>query len=380
MMHRFSLLQINLVLALHLSLLASAVVAQARPGDELVASRCWSYPLSEAGAVAFAPDADRVFLGMGGARVEAVGVDGAKLWSTDLGGDITSNLLPSKTTIFVATAGPAAGEGRSGEGILRALSRETGITLWTLKLTNAVRHALHSFNEDLIIVSTVGAIQSVDAKSGSVKWKREIADGFVASPVFGKEKLLVAASGKQVFGVLLATGEIDSMRRLPVAITALTETSAGELVTGDERGNITAFVNGSDKISWRFKAGGQISGLYAQGDNLLVTSHDNFVYFMSSRNGDVVWKKRLAGRVSHVANIANKYALSTSFDEPGAAVTELLTGKPVGQIVLGSEESITADPSVSSGRIFILTTRSLHAVSFDGCSADKKIAEKIVKN
>jgi len=381
MMHRSYFLPIAFLLILHVSLLPpSGILAQAQPGDEIVASRCWSYPLGAEGAVAITPDADRVFLGMGGARVEAVGVDGAKLWSSDLGGDISSNLLPRENTIFVATAGPSAGEGKPDESILRALSRETGITVWTMKLPSAARHFLHNLDQDLVVISMGGVIQSVDARSGLVKWKREIADGFVASPVFSRNKVLVATTAKQVFGVLLATGEIDSMRRSTIAITALTETSAGGLVTGDDRGNITAFVNGSDKVSWRFKAGGQISGLYAQGDHLLVTSHDNFVYFISGRNGDVVWKKRLAGRVSHVASIANKYALSTSLDEHRAAVTELLTGKPVGQIVLGSEESITADPSVSSGRIFILTTRSLHAVSFDGCSADKKLAEKIVKN
>lgn len=379
-MYRLSLGQTILVLSLHLLLFGCAIFGQERPADELVAARCWSYPLNEAGAVTFASDADRVFLGMSGARIEAVTLDGSKLWATDLGGDITSNILPQRNILFVATLGPPASEGRPGEAMLRALSRETGITVWTLKLPGSTKTFLHAVNEDLIVVSNSGVIQSIDAKTGAVKWKREIADGFVATPVFSREKVLVAASGKQVFGVLLATGEIDSMRRSLVTITALAETGAGEIVTGDERGNITAFAGGRDKASWRFKVGGQISGLSALADNLLVTSHDNFVYFISGRNGDVIWKKRLAGRVSHVASVANKYALSTSFEEHGAAITELLTGKPLGNIVLANEESITADPSVSAGRVFILTTQSLHAVSFDGCSSDKKVAEKIVRN
>src|SRR5688500_9129194 len=127
-MHRLSHGQIVLVLILCVFLLIGTAAPQARSEDELVATRRWSYPLNGAGAVTFAPDADRIFLGMGGARVEAVAVDGAKLWSSDLGGDIISNILPRKNTLFVATAGPATGDGKSGDGMLRALSRETGIT------------------------------------------------------------------------------------------------------------------------------------------------------------------------------------------------------------------------------------------------------------
>ncbi len=378
-MHRTPLPRI-IFLVLICTFFLPAAFGQAKPAEELVVTKCWSYPLTESPGVAMASDGSNVFVSLSGAKIEALSLDGRKIWASELGGEIASNLLPLEVGVFVVTATGAADGGKSGGGVLRALSTETGITTWTLKLPGAERHFLSGFNGSVIVVSKSGVIQSVDAKTGLVKWKREIAEGFVASPVFNGGKVLVAASGKQIFGISSATGEIDSLRKLPFSVTALGETAAGELLGGDERGNVTSFANGHDKVSWKFKTGGEISGVYGVGDGLLVTSHDNFVYFMTGRNGDVVWKKRLAGRVSHIASVFNKYAVITSFEEHLVLLMELSSGKVAGQIVFGPDEYLVADPvnwstegsSVSGagrpvqGPILILTNQASYAFSVSG--------------
>ena len=97
--------------------------------------------------------------------------------------------------------------------------------------------------------------------------------------------MIVATTAKQLFSVSLATGEIDSMRKMSYGVTALVETPSGEIIAGDERGNVSSLVNGNAKPYWKFKSGGEISAIFAVGEHLLVTSHDNFVYFLVSRNG-----------------------------------------------------------------------------------------------
>lgn len=365
-MHRTPLPKITILVLIYTFLLSVAAFGQAKPTEELVVTKCWSYPLTESGGVGMASDGSQVFLGLSGAKIEALSLDGRKIWASELGGEIGSNILPLESGVFVVTATGAAEGGKAGDGVLRALSRETGITNWTVKLPGAERHFLSGFNGSVIVVSKKGIIQSIDAQTGLVKWKREIADGFVASPVFNGGKVLVAASGKQVFGVSLATGEIDSLRKPPFTVTALGETASGELVGGDDRGNVTSFVNGTDKVSWKFKTGGEISGVYGLGDNLLVTSHDNFVYFMTGRNGDVVWKKRLAGRVSHIASVFNKFAVITSFEEHGAVLLDISNGKVAGQIVLGGEEYLVSDPVSAADLILVLTNQASYAFSVSG--------------
>ena len=77
---------------------------------------------------------------------------------------------------------------------------------------------------------------------------------------------------------------------------------------GDERGNVTLYSNGSDKPYWRFKSGGShIAYPGSRRRHYLPSSHDNFVYFLNERNGDVVWKKRMAAAIASIADQSNRY-------------------------------------------------------------------------
>ena len=366
-MQRTPLPKIIVLFVLFAYLSMAAAFGQTTPAVEQVVIKCWSYPLGESRASALASDGTHVFTGATGAKIGALSLEGRKVWTTELGGDIASNILPLESGVFVVTAASASDPGKNGESVMRSLSRETGITNWSLKLPNSDKHFLSGFNGSVIIVSKKGVIQSVDANSGSVKWKREIAEGFVSSPVFNGGRVLVAASGKQVFGVSMATGDIDSMRKPAFAITALNEIAGGGLIAGDDRGNLTSVANGGEKVNWKFKAGGEISAIYAVSENLLVTSHDNFAYFIASRNGDVVWKKRLGGRVSYIATILNKFAVITSFEEHGAVLIDLSSGRVAGQIVLGGDEYLVSDPVSSNGLIYVLTNQAAYAFSLNGC-------------
>lgn len=368
-MHRTPFPSITIIFAVCILLCAGVIFGQTKSAGSVDAAKCWSYSTGQADGAGIASDGSRVFIGLGGAKVEAITSDGRKLWSTELGGSVSSNLLPLEGGLILATATSSGESGKPGGSVIRSLSKETGITNWTSKLPEADRHFLGGFNGAVIVVSTSGVIQSIDAGTGVLKWKRDIASGFVAEPVFNGGKVIAAAAGKQIFGVSMTTGEIESLRKSVFGVTALGETPAGALITGDERGNVTFFANGTDKINWKFKTGGEISGIVAVGENLLITSHDNFVYFLTGRNGNVAWKKRLPGRVSHIATTPGKFAISTSFEEHGAAVTDILSGKSAGQIALGVDESLVYDPVSANDLILMLTNQAVYAYSLNGCAA-----------
>ena len=350
--------------------LCSSLLGQKKAAVEVDVTKCWSYPLGDTASERIASDGSSVFLAMGGAKVEALSVDGKKIWSSEFGGAISSNILVADSGLFLVTSTISSDAVKTGGSILRSISKETGITTWTLKLPDAERHFLDSFNGAVIVVSKNGAIVSIDAKNGNVKWKREITEGFVAKPAFTGASVIVATTGKQIFGVSLATGEVDSMRKVPYVVTALNAAANGETIEGDERGNVSA-LNGTDKPIWKFKTGGEISSIFAVGDHLLVTSHDNFVYFLVGRNGGRVWKKRLAGRVAQIANVMDRYALISSFEEHGAVLTFLSNGRVAGQIKLGEDETFTSPPIVSNGLIFALSNKTANAYSLNGCPVKK---------
>ncbi len=330
-------------------------------------SRCWIYPTGKDLARNLASDGTRVFLGLSGAKVEALSLDGKKVWSSELGGDITSNILTLESGILLVTSTIADGD-KPGSSMIRSLSKETGITNWILKLPNAKKHFLKNYDDAVAVVSISGVIQSIDAKSGSVKWKREIANGFDAEPAYTLDKILVAATGKQIFGIFSGTGEIDSIQKVPFSVTALAITPTGDTIVGDNRGNIVSINGTTTKPRWKFKSGGAISALSVIGEYVLASSNDNFVYYIQSRNGNVEWKKRLSGRVSYIANILDLYALSSGVDENGAVLTDLSNARVAGQIVLGEEENLVSTPVVSNGNIFILTNEAAYSYGLNLCA------------
>ncbi|MFT3745237.1 MAG: PQQ-binding-like beta-propeller repeat protein [Pyrinomonadaceae bacterium] len=364
----------NILLFLIFITSALAVFGQNKPvSPEITVTKCWAYPTIELG-MAIASDGTRIYTGGDGAKIESLSLDGKKIWSTELGGDLSSNLFPTEKGLVLATSTERA-TGEKAASVLRSLSKETGITNWTVKLPEAERYVLGPYSGSAIVVSKSGTIQAMDAADGSVKWKREIAEGFVAEPVFSPTKVIVAGKANQIFSVSLATGEIESMRRSVFPVTSLGELPSGEIVAGDERGNVST-LNGTDKPLWRFKSGGEISRIFISGENILATSHDNFIYLLMARNGDVDWKKRLGGRVLQLANVGDKYVLTMSFEENVAIFTDLVTGKVAGQIVFAEGEKLVAQPVVSNAAIYMHTDRAVYSYSLGTCGERDLLTKK----
>ena len=345
-------------------------LGQIKPVVEIDVTKCWSHQTGDLITKTLATDGIRVYSGSSGAKVEALQFDGKKVWSSELGGDISSNILAVDGGLFLVTSTISNTPAAAGGSILRSLSKETGVTNWALKLSEANKYFLADFNGFVIVVSDNGKIASIDAKTGAIKWKREIAEGFVAEPVFAGDFVTVAATGNQIFNVSMATGEIDSMRKLTFAVTALGRLLNGAVVAGDDRGSVSMIPSGTDKAYWKFKSGGEISAILPFDGNILTASHDNFVYFLTQRGG-LEWKRRLAGRIAQIAPVLDKFILLSSFEEHGAALIDISTGKLAGQIALGSEESLSAKPISSNGLIFVATDEAIYAYSLNGCPQSK---------
>lgn len=366
-MHLTPQLKISILFYVFASVLSAPGFSQTKTVREIDVTKCWAYPLSEGSGMRLISGNGRLFLGLSGSKVEALSLDGTKMWASDLGGEITSNVLAVDNGLFLVTSSVSTETTKSGTVLLRHLSQETGVTNWTLKLPESERTFLSIFNGNVIVVSTSGVIHSIDAKTGFIRWRREIAEGFTAEPVFGVTNIIVGATSGQIFGVSLGSGEIDWMRKSVFSVTTLGEMATGELVAGDERGNVASFPTGTEKPKWRFKTGGQISRVLRVGENIVATSHDNFVYSLTGGNGNVVWKRRLEGRVSHIGRVLDEFLIISSFEENGGVLTDWSNGRIAGRISLANDENMVSDPISANGLIFIVSNQAVYGFSLSGC-------------
>ena len=342
----------------------SSLLGQKKAAAEVDVAKSWSYPLVNGEEVA--SDGSHVYLASAGAKVEALSLDGKKIWLSEFGGQISSNIIATESSVFLVTTTVSGDAAKLGGSKLRTLSKETGITNWTVALPDSDKYFLRSVNGMIIVISGSGVIEEADAKDGGVKWKREIVEDLVAEPEFTVTDVIVATNGGQILRLSMATGEIISTRKAPFRVTSLAEAD-GDLIVGDERGNLSYYGSGTDRADWIFKSGGEVSYVLPVNGNVLAASHDNFIYFLARRNGDRVWKKRLSGRVAQIATVPNRYshfALAATPGEQRVEVIDLTTGKVAGQIALEEEESVVASPVIlDTGVLFLLTNEGLRAYS-----------------
>src|SRR5881396_1947913 len=73
---------------------------QTKASIEVDPTKCWAYPADEIGEE-LVTGPGPIFLGLDGAKVEAVSPDGKKIWSSDLGGEIRSNILAGEAALLV---------------------------------------------------------------------------------------------------------------------------------------------------------------------------------------------------------------------------------------------------------------------------------------
>ena len=98
--------------------------------DETVEfSRCWAVAEPDAPFSTITTDSATAFFGAPGAKVSAIAIaTGSRLWSTELGGEIASNLSADSAGLFVVTDSVTTDAAKPKESTLRILSKETGIT------------------------------------------------------------------------------------------------------------------------------------------------------------------------------------------------------------------------------------------------------------
>lgn len=294
---------------------------------------------------------------------------GSELWFTELGGTVGSNLLVTDNALYIVS-GPGGSSGRAGRSVLRSISKQTGITNWSVPLRGSGHAWLLKIGDNVISVDEAGSIAALSGETGVARWQTAVSGGVTANPTIDGAEILVGTSENKIHILSAADGRELSVWASKSAPTAVSAAFDEKVLAGDERGNITLFQSGEQSPIWSHKSGGRVSSVQMTRRGALVASYDNFVY-MYSRAGDVVWKRRLPSRPGSVVVMQDSIAvLSTSEEEP-SFILDLKTGKILNQLNIPGGEARAA--ALSGERNFIfLSSGGLSAYSSGGCFADEK--------
>ena len=316
-----------------------------------------------------ASDGNQVFVGYLNGTIEALSSGTLESnWRVELGGEFVSDLTLIENGIAVVT-NPSREPVAAGDvSTIRLLSKESGITTWAVKLAYSERYFIGRINGRLSIVSKEGQVTLLDRSSGQVQWQTMPVGKLSARPVFSPGSVALATGDKHLTVISAQGGRVISRQPTDFASTAITYLKKDAIAAGDERGNVTLFGAEISKAVWRFKSGAAISSVSETEEGILVTSLDNFVYLISDYNGDVIWKRRLTGRVLDGGLAINGHFVVFIYGENSGFVMSLDEGRLTDVVPHRDKDLVNRVPVFVRDRTFALTTvDSVEIFSLGGC-------------
>lgn len=316
-------------------------------------------------------DGEHIYAGTADGTLSAFDAkDVAPVWRVELGGEFASGLVLTEGGVVVVTNAVATERAADGS-TLRLLSRDSGVTSWVVKLPFSERYFLARVNGSIAAVNNEGQITSVDRSTGQIQWQSAPLGKLSARPSFTAASILIPTSDKSLIVISAKAGSLISRQSTEFIPTAAAFFKNEAIVAGDERGNVTLFASQNAKSVWRFKSGAGVTFVSATDNGILVTSLDNFVYLISDYNGDVVWKRRLTGRVVEGGLAVEGHFVVLINGENAAYVIDLQKGKVTDAIPASDVDMISRVPALVRNRTFVLSTLySLDTYAFGGCSAN----------
>jgi outer membrane protein assembly factor BamB len=361
MFHRFLKKRgaIRLVFA-PLTLLVSCVIwstGQVNPQKSTNAqpelfNRCWDYRTVPSLSIVPAVEPSAVYFVDNENRLLSVDPGNAeRIWASELGGEVVSNLFLSDSSILVVTNSQTTDGISIPKTVLRSISRSTGITEWRSDIKTSSSAWIGGYPTTIVAVGSSGSLTALSRADGKVIWEKAVGAPVSTSPEFSQNAVVFGIENNEILEVSVSDGGSRTFWKADRTPTALLVAPSGRLIVGDERGNVIALDSDGNR-SWTFRNGAKISSLLMNDSDYLASSNDNFIY-MLSRGGNVKWKRRLPGRLVNEPLLLGDVGVMSVTGGGGVYVVDLKRGKISNRIEMSDETSLTIAAS-TDGKSFVV--------------------------
>ncbi len=358
----------------------------APPPFDLPYRLCWSFPAEQVNAEHIASDnGGIIYISNFTGGLTAVNIrSGEKIWQTDLGGTIISNLIPDGETknLYVVTKikytvnseetknGKENSKNRQNYSVkLWSLNSAAGLINWQIIVADGAAAAddeekglnandkgyLFVNGQNLILSLSGGKLLSVNTTSSNINWTETIGNKLSAVPKLSNNNIYTIGSFNNIFEISAATGKTVRKLRLNSPYTAIYIGDGNRLILGNKKGEVAAQYVQSAKRIWKLRTGGEISSIVNSPRGLVITSYDNFIYLVSPLNGKIIWKKRMEGRSAGDPLVIDDAVVVTTVGTSRVSILDLSDGKLFNTISL-AEENYFNGPAYSMKGIIIFPT------------------------
>ncbi|HJQ70228.1 MAG TPA: PQQ-binding-like beta-propeller repeat protein [Blastocatellia bacterium] len=322
--------------------------------------RSWQYLTDSAAMFPPALDALRVYLPLAAGRVVCLDLDtGSLLWSTEAGGVISAPIAVGEKAVFIVTR-KTTDDGSDAGANLRAVDKETGLTLWAKDYARAFTSTLTLARGRIYAGSADGSLYALDAAGGEVVWRAETQDVVRGRALVTESVVYFGSDDGALRGVETERGREVFKFQTGGRVEGRPAVDDRDLYFGSADGYVYALDLRSHKLRWRSRTGAAIEASpVLAGEIVLVASFDNFVYALSRASGDRVWKRRLDNRIVADPIVEGDATLIAPHRGDYVAVFLNSDGRPINYYQLERGTEIIARPVFSGDRLVLATDKGL---------------------
>jgi outer membrane protein assembly factor BamB len=326
----------------------------------------WSYPSEALTSVAPASGEEAIYVPLTGGRLISLGTrDGELMWNAEVGGEVSLSPSLDSQSLYVASVATApsdvSGEGRPS-GVLRALSRSSGIALWVRTFPSPLEVVLAA-NGQLFVSSIGGTIYAIDKRAGGLQWTVQPPHKLSSPISISGTRLLFGTEDGYLIALDQKTGDTLWRYQTPEVVRFPVMAAGHLLFFGTSSGYVYSISEQVDSLVklWRQRAGTGVQSVQLTPQGILVTTQDNFVMLFTSKRGKRLWKKQLPARVNSPPLLGDDGALFAPVGEEACIALSLSDGRQINTLFIGKDNSPVASPFTAGGILFVSTRAGLLA-------------------
>jgi outer membrane protein assembly factor BamB len=313
-----------------------------------------------------AADAERVYLPLGSGSIVSVWLaDGGLAWKSDIGGAISAAPVVDSRSVYLASERLPSAKSvyPQATGVLRALSRQSGLTTWMRMLPSPVKGSINFSADSLFVSSADGRLYSIKKESGEIKWIKYNSSPFSPRHVLLSEYLYIGDEEGDILALEQASGRTAWRYRTRRSLRTPVAVYENMVYAGSADGYVFGIDRLTGRLKWRVRTGAAVQAVLAEGKCIVATSLDNFVYCLSPQRGTKIWKRQLAGRVAAPPLVLNGSVLLAPLAGDECVVLSLSDGKKTNSIYVGEDNNTEAAPLLASDLLLISTREGLLALT-----------------
>ncbi|HYJ90615.1 MAG TPA: PQQ-binding-like beta-propeller repeat protein, partial [Pyrinomonadaceae bacterium] len=214
-------------------------IAQKKDASLVALNECWHYDMPDLSSSQPATDKSNLYIAEDGGRVSAISLStGTRLWSSELGGEVRSNVAVVGSNVYVVTV-HIADAARKGLR-LRMLSANTGIPNLDIEIPYAEDIRLLPLTGKIVVVTNKGYVATFDAGATKPGWQKSYPVLRPETAIVWSDKIVLGSVDAKIYVLAVDNGaEISSIEtENPVSALGIID---GDIIWGDDRGNLVRY-------------------------------------------------------------------------------------------------------------------------------------------